>query len=122
MCVEKYVPQEFYNVVKGLEHVLEGGARCEKCFYLRLKRTAEKAKELGFDYFTTTLTVSPLKNATKLNQIGQNIEREVGVKFLPTDFKKRNGYLRSIQLSKENELYRQNYCGCEFSKGAIPNN
>ncbi len=120
--VEKYVPQEFYNVVKGLEHVLEGGARCEKCFYLRLKRTAEKAKELGFDYFTTTLTVSPLKNATKLNQIGQNIEREVGVKFLPTDFKKRNGYLRSIQLSKENELYRQNYCGCEFSKGAIPNN
>ena len=122
VCVEKYVPQEFYNVVKGLEHVLEGGARCEKCFYLRLKRTAEKAKELGFDYFTTTLTVSPLKNATKLNQIGQNIEREVGVKFLPTDFKKRNGYLRSIQLSKENELYRQNYCGCEFSKGAIPNN
>ena len=120
--VEKYVPQEFYNVVKGLEHVLEGGARCEKCFYLRLKRTAEKAKELGFDYFTTTLTVSPLKNATKLNQIGQNIEREAGVKFLPTDFKKRNGYLRSIQLSKENELYRQNYCGCEFSKGAIPNN
>ena len=122
VCVEKYVPQEFYNVVKGLEHVLEGGARCEKCFYLRLKRTAEKAKELGVDYFTTTLTVSPLKNATKLNQIGQNIEREVGVKFLPTDFKKRNGYLRSIQLSKENELYRQNYCGCEFSKGAIPNN
>ena len=122
VCVEKYVPQEFYNVVKGLEHVLEGGARCEKCFYLRLKRTAEKAKELGLDYFTTTLTVSPLKNATKLNQIGQNIEREVGVKFLPTDFKKRNGYLRSIQLSKENELYRQNYCGCEFSKGAIPSN
>ena len=114
--VEKYVPQEFYNVVKGLEHVLEGGARCEKCFYLRLKRTAEKAKELGFDYFTTTLTVSPLKNATKLNQIGQNIEREGGVKFLPTDFKKNYGYDQSLVLSNKYDLYRQHYCGCEFSK------
>ncbi len=122
VIIEDYNPQEFYDVAKGLEHVLEGGARCEKCFYLRLKRTAEKAKELGFNYFTTTLTVSPLKNATKLNNIGQNIEKEVGVKFLPTDFKKKNGYLRSIQLSAEHNLYRQNYCGCEFSKGAIPNN
>ena len=101
---------------KGLEKEIEGGKRCEKCFYLRLKKTAQKCKELGYDYFATTLTVSPLKNATLINKIGKQIEEECGVKYLVTDFKKDNGYLRSITLSKENNLYRQNYCGCEFSK------
>ena len=114
--IEEYKKQEFLSAVNGFEKEVEGGARCEKCFYLRLKRTAEKAKELGVEYFTTTLTVSPLKNADLLNSIGKRIENEIGVKFLPSDFKKRGGYLRSIELSKEYDLYRQNYCGCEFSK------
>ena len=114
--IEEFNKSEFLTAVKGLENEMEGGKRCAVCFYLRLKRTAEKAKELGYDYFTTTLTVSPLKNAEKLNSIGKKVEEQTGVKFLPTDFKKRNGYLRSIELSKEYALYRQNYCGCEFSK------
>lgn len=111
-----YDKQAFLQSAKGLENEAEGGKRCEKCFYLRLKKTAEKCKELGYDYFATTLTVSPLKNATLINKIGKQIESECGVRYLPTDFKKDNGYLRSITLSKENNLYRQNYCGCEFSK------
>lgn len=111
-----YNPEEFYSFVKGLENEKEGGARCEKCFYLRLKRTAEQAKKSNYDYFTTTLTLSPLKNSELINSIGETIEEETGVKFLPSDFKKRNGYLRSIELSREYGLYRQNYCGCEFSK------
>ena len=114
--VEEYNPQEFLSIVKGLENAPEGGSRCEKCFYLRLKKTAEYAKEKGFEFFTTTLTVSPLKNAQLLNKIGFEIEKQTGVKFLPSDFKKRGGYLRSIELSNEYSLYRQNYCGCEFSK------
>ena len=114
--IEEFDKSKFLTAVKGLENEMEGGKRCVVCFYLRLKRTAEKAKELGYDYFTTTLTVSPLKNAEKLNSIGKKVEEQTGVKFLPTDFKKRNGYLRSIELSKEYALYRQNYCGCEFSK------
>ena len=114
--IEEFNKSEFLTAVKGLENEMEGGKRCAVCFYLRLKRTAEKAKELGYDYFTTTLTVSPLKNAEKLNSIGKKVEEQTGIKFLPTDFKKRNGYLRSIELSKEYALYRQNYCGCEFSK------
>ena len=113
---EEYQNDVFYALVKGFEDKPEGGARCVKCFNLRLEKTANKAKELGFDYFTTTLTVSPLKNAALLNEIGQKVAQKVGVKFLPTDFKKRGGYQRSIELSKEYELYRQNYCGCEFSK------
>lgn len=119
--VEPYVHKEFLDIANGLESALEGGARCVKCFELRLKKTAEKAKEKGFKYFTTTLTVSPLKNANLINAIGSKIEKETGVKFLPTDFKKRNGYFRSVELSKEHELYRQNYCGCEFSKNSVPN-
>lgn len=111
-----YDKNAFLQNVKGLENEFEGGKRCEKCFYIRLKKTAEKCKELGFDFFATTLTVSPLKNATLINSIGKEIEKKIGVKYLPTDFKKDNGYLRSIALSKENDLYRQNYCGCEFSK------
>ena len=114
--ISDYDKKAFLEKVKGLENEVEGGKRCEKCFYLRLKKTALMGKELGFDYFATTLTVSPLKNATLINKIGKEIEDECGIKYLFTDFKKDNGYLRSITLSKENGLYRQNYCGCEFSK------
>lgn len=116
-CIEsEYDKQSFLSVAKGKENEKEGGARCKECFYLRLKKTAQKAKEKGFDYFATTLTVSPLKNACLINEIGVKLENEFSVKYLVTDFKKDNGYLRSITLSKENDLYRQNYCGCEFSK------
>ncbi len=114
--VEDYLQKDYLSAVIGFENELEGGKRCEKCFYLRLKKTAEKAKELGFNYIATTLTVSPLKNAKIINQIGFEIEKETGVKYLPTDFKKQGGYLRSIELSKQNNMYRQNYCGCIFSK------
>lgn len=114
--VGQFIKQDFLDACKGLENEKEGGARCPKCFYLRLYSTAVIAKEEGFDYFTTTLTVSPLKNCAIINQIGEDIQNLVGINYLPSDFKKRNGYLRSIELSKEFELYRQNYCGCEFSK------
>ncbi len=114
--VADYDKQSFLNASFGLEHESEGGARCQKCFNLRLENTALKCKELGFDYFATTLTVSPLKNAEKINKIGINLEQSLGALYLPSDFKKQNGYLNSIRLSKENNLYRQNYCGCEFSK------
>ncbi len=119
--IEEFNSDEFYCAVKGLETEKEGGSRCEKCFLLRLNKTAKFAKQRGFDYFTTTLTVSPLKNAEVLNRIGLEIEQNQGVAFLPSDFKKKNGYLRSIELSKEYGLYRQNYCGCEFSKNLLPN-
>ena len=115
--VEKYSPDEFYNAVIGLESCLEGGDRCKKCFKLRLEKTAKKAKELGFTYFATTLTVSPLKNVENINSIGMEIETELGVKYLPSDFKKQEGYKKSIELSSKSGLYRQNYCGCKFSKG-----
>ena len=114
--VADYDKQSFLSQAKGLENEREGGARCEKCFNLRLEKTALKCKELGYDYFATTLTVSPLKNAKLINEIGFNLEKSLGIKYLPSDFKKQNGYLNSIRLSKENNLYRQNYCGCEFSK------
>ena len=110
-----FEPEEFYKAVKGFEDLKEGGERCFKCFELRLRKTAEAAKKGGFDYFTTTLTISPLKNADKLNEIGQTVASEYGVAFLPSDFKKKNGYKRSTELSKEYSLYRQNYCGCAFS-------
>ena len=108
-------PSEFYNAVKGLEDCREGGERCRKCFELRLRKTAAYAKEKGFDYFTTTLTISPLKNAEVLNEIGEKAAEEHGIKHLPSDFKKKGGYQRSIALSKEFGLYRQDYCGCVFS-------
>ena len=111
-----YVPQTFYDAVKGLEHLPEGGERCFICYELRLREAARLAKQNGFDYFTTTLTISPLKNAAKLNELGQKIGSEYGITYLPSDFKKRNGYKRSIELSAEYGLYRQNYCGCVFSK------
>ncbi len=112
----EYNSEEFYQQAKGLEKVVEGGERCFKCYYLRLKKTAQYAKQNGYDFFTTTLTISPLKNSQKLNEIGLIIEKEVGVKFLPSDFKKNGGYQRSVELSKQFGLYRQNYCGCVFSK------
>lgn len=109
-------PKEFYGTVKGMENEKEGGIRCFSCYELRLSKTAEKAKEMGFDYFTTTLSISPLKNAEKINEIGEKIAEETGVRHLPSDFKKKNGYKRSIELSREHNLYRQNYCGCVYSK------
>lgn len=111
-----YDNEIFHDVVTGLENELEGGARCFRCYDLRLRATAKKAKELGYDYFATTLTVSPYKNAMKLNEIGKDLEKEYDVSYLPSDFKKKNGYLRSIELSKEYGLYRQDYCGCIYSK------
>ncbi len=106
----------YRSSVKGLESEKEGGARCPVCFKIRLKRTAEVAKENNFDYFCTSLTVSPHKNSDIINKIGHAIGESVGIKFLYSDFKKREGYKRSIELSKEYELYRQDYCGCLFAK------
>jgi hypothetical protein len=117
-----YEPERFYKSVSGLEKCEEGGARCFVCYELRLKKTAELAKAQGFDYFTTTLTISPLKNSVKLNQIGLELSQEYGVPYLLSDFKKKEGYKRSIELSKEYGLYRQNYCGCEFSKNTETKN
>ena len=110
----KYDTDAYLALASGLEGVPEGGDRCIRCFSLRLKETAIMAKEGGYDYFCTTLTVSPHKNAVLINEIGQQSACEVGVPFLPSDFKKQNGYLRSIQLSKQYDLYRQGYCGCRF--------
>jgi predicted adenine nucleotide alpha hydrolase (AANH) superfamily ATPase len=113
-----YTPEAFYQAVKGLEGEAEGGARCEACFKLRLREAAAFAAGNGFDYYTTTLTISPMKNAALLNRLGQAIGHEEGIAFLPSDFKKRGGYLRSTHLSKEYGLYRQDYCGCVFSREA----
>ena len=107
--------QEFYKAAKGLENEPERGARCTECFKLRLGRTAEMASEKRFDYFTSTLTISPMKDAALLNQIGSEMGEVHGVKWLPSDFKKKNGYLRSCELSREYGIYRQDYCGCVFS-------
>lgn len=106
---------EFYKAIEGFENCEEGGERCARCFELRLKKTAYLAESLNFDFFTTTLTLSPLKNAELINEIG---ERLGGEKWLPSDFKKRDGYLRSVRLSAEHNLYRQDYCGCIFSRRA----
>ncbi|MBQ8261404.1 MAG: epoxyqueuosine reductase QueH [Lachnospiraceae bacterium] len=111
-----YEPEEYLAMVRGLEQEPEGAGRCERCFRLRLTKTAEYASDNGFDYFTTTLTISPLKNAHLLNALGEEIGKKTGIAFLPSDFKKKEGYKRSIELSKEYDLYRQNYCGCIFSK------
>jgi len=110
-----FLPSSFYQAVTGLEEEPEGGARCFVCYELRLREAAVKAANLGFDYFTTTLSISPHKNAQKLNEIGQCMAKEYGVKYLPSDFKKKNGYKRSIELSREYNLYRQDYCGCVYS-------
>lgn len=111
-----YEPQRFYDMAKGLEDCPEGGERCFLCYELRLRRTAELAKAGGYDYFCTTLSISPLKNAKKLNEIGERLADEYQVPWLASDFKKKNGYKRSIELSAEYQLYRQDYCGCVFSR------
>ena len=118
MTESEYDPKVFFEAVRGLEKEPEGGARCEKCFRLRLEASAKKAKELGVDCFTTTLTISPLKNAALLNEIGEEMGERYGVMWLPSDFKKKEGYKRSIVLSHEYDLYRQNYCGCVFSRNS----
>lgn len=112
----EYHPKDYYDYVKGYEDDPEGGERCFRCYRMRLKEAAELAKEGGYDYYTTTLSISPYKNADKLNEIGEMLAKEYGVAFLPSDFKKKNGYKRSIELSREYDLYRQDYCGCIFSK------
>jgi Uncharacterized protein conserved in bacteria len=114
-----YNQKEFFNQVKGLEHIEEGGKRCATCFSMRLREAAMIAKERDFEYFTTTLTISPLKNAAMINEIGTHLSKEYEVAFLPSDFKKKNGYQRSVELSKQYGLYRQDYCGCIFSKRKV---
>ena len=116
IIVEKYNPEDFFAAVKGFEQVKEGGERCFRCYRLRLEMAAKYAKEYNFDYFCSTLSISPLKNAAKLNEIGEELSEIYKMPHLPNDFKKKGGYLRSIELSAEFALYRQNYCGCVFSK------
>ena len=111
-----YDTERFYDTVRGLEHVPEGGERCFRCYELRLREAAEYAREHDFDFFTTTLSISPLKNADKLNEIGAKLEREYGVRYLYSDFKKKNGYKQSTEISRAYDMYRQYYCGCVFSK------
>ena len=111
-----YDNDKYRKMAKGLEDCPERGERCFKCYNLRLEYTAKKAKELGYDYFGTTLTVSPYKNSNKLNEIGESLSKKYDVKYLYSDFKKDNGYKHSIELSKEYNLYRQDYCGCIYSK------
>lgn len=111
----RYAPSEYYDSVMGLENEREGGSRCARCFYLRLQETRQAAAAKGYQYFCTTLTVSPHKNAALINRIGLELQEDCGVKYLPSDFKKENGYQKSIESSKKFGLYRQNYCGCEFS-------
>ena len=112
----QYDGQAFVQAARGLEGVPEGGKRCEVCFRLRLEETARQAAELGYEYFCTTLSVSPHKDAERINRIGREMGEKYGVKWLPSDFKKREGYKRSIELSREFGLYRQDYCGCLYSK------
>ncbi len=111
----KYDNDKYEEVIKGLENEKEGGKRCLICYRMRLEETAKYAKENGFDFFTTTLTISPYKNSNVLNEIGKELEEKYNIKYLYSDFKKKNGYKRSIELSHEYNLYRQNYCGCKYS-------
>lgn len=112
----EYDYNEFLQIAKGYEDVREGGERCFRCYRMRLEKTAKVAKEQGFDYFCTTLSISPLKNSQKINEIGYETAQKYGVQWLPSDFKKREGYKRSIEMSREYNLYRQNFCGCVYSK------
>ncbi|MFA9465199.1 MAG: epoxyqueuosine reductase QueH [Velocimicrobium sp.] len=116
IVIGNYDPERFYDTVKGMENLPEGGKRCYRCYELRLMEAGVYAKAGNFDFFTTTLSISPLKNAQKLNEIGSEIASKLEISYLPSDFKKKNGYKRSIELSKEYDLYRQNYCGCIYSK------
>ena len=110
-----YTPEAFFAATKGLENEREGGARCYRCYAIRLERTAAAARANGYKWFCSTLSVSPHKNAAWLNELGEKMEKQYGVRWLYNDFKKENGYLRSVQLAEEHKLYRQNYCGCIFS-------
>ena len=120
IVIREYDSKPFYDMARGLENVPEGGVRCFKCYELRMKEAAKFARDYGFDYFTTTLSISPLKNSEKINEIGEMLGRFYKVDHLPSDFKKKEGYKRSIELSREYNLYRQNYCGCVYSKGNEP--
>lgn len=111
-----YEPQRFYEIARGMEQCPEGGERCFACYELRLREAAKRARAGEYDYFATTLTISPLKNAVKLNEIGKRLAEEYSVSWLPSDFKKKGGYQRSIELSREYDLYRQDYCGCIYSR------
>ncbi len=112
----EYKPEDYYSKVKGMEKDAEGGRRCFACYELRLREAAKLASLYGFEYYTTTLSISPYKNAEKLYEIGEVLAKEYGITYLPSDFKKKNGYKRSTELSREYNLYRQDYCGCIFSK------
>lgn len=112
----EYLPEVFFEMAKGLEDSPEGGERCYKCYELRMREAAKMASQLEFEYFTTTLSISPHKNVKWINEIGERLAAEYDIKHLPSDFKKRNGYKRSIELSQQYNLYRQNYCGCVYSK------
>lgn len=112
----EFEDDKFYEAVKGLEDEKEGGQRCRTCFELRLSKTAAIAKDMGFDYFTTTLSISPHKNCSVLNEVGAEVGEKYGVKYLFSDFKKKGGYKRSCEISREYGMYRQDYCGCVFSK------
>ena len=114
--IMKYDDGEFYDIAKGYEECKEGGERCFRCYELRLRKAAKYASEKNFDFFTTTLSISPLKNSEKLNSIGEKLSIEYKIPYLFSDFKKKEGYKRSIELSKEYDLYRQNYCGCVYSQ------
>lgn len=116
LVLGEYCYDNFLEIARGLEDAREGGERCFKCYRLRLEKTAQLAKKQGYDYFCTTLSISPLKNSQKLNEIGYEVAKKYGVEWLPSDFKKREGYKQSIELSKEYNLYRQNFCGCVYSK------
>lgn len=116
VCEGEYAADRFYEAAKGLEACPEGGDRCFRCFELRLEETARRAAEAGCDYFATTLTVSPLKNARTLNEIGRSLCEKYGIAWLPSDFKKKEGYKRSVELSARYGLYRQDYCGCVYSR------
>ena len=116
LLYDEYNDKDFYDAIKGLENLGEKSERCYKCYTLRLEKTAEKAKALGFDFFTTTLSISPYKVTRWINEIGYKLEEKYGVKYLFSDFKKDDGYNHSIELSKEYSLYRQDYCGCVYSK------
>lgn len=112
----RYDPSEYFDAVKGVEHLPEGSQRCFSCYEIRLKEAAQFAKKLNMDYFATTLSVSPYKNAQTINELGEKIGAEYGVKHLPNDFKKKDGYKKSVELSKKWNIFRQDYCGCPFSK------
>ncbi len=116
IIVPNYTPEEFENIAKGKESEPERGRRCTDCYYIRLKKSFDYAEKNGFDYFSTTLSISPHKDAQRLNEIGASLTENTKTKWLYSDFKKNNGYIRSIELSEKYNLYRQNYCGCKYSK------